>query len=420
MPVRPVDDAAGDPSAASNDDAPAVLANDELLGPGGKVDQDALYRLHESLEGDDAQVAVSFTLSRDRGKRLDRYLVDRVPFMSRTTMQRLIRERAVTVNGRVPKASMKLRIGDTVLVHLPPPPSTDIPAEDIPLAIVYEDADLVVIDKHDDIIVHPARGNRSGTIINGLAWHFRHRSGGELSPVGADDARPGVVHRLDRHTTGVMVAAKTETAHWRLGRQFEERSVEKRYLALVHGAVEPVADEIDLPIGAHPSDKHRYGVRFDAWGKAARTIYRVRECFQARAGREAADAYTLVEIELKTGRTHQIRVHLSHLGWPIAGDDLYGGRFLHAGELDPGLEPGSEDAARVVLRRQALHATLLAFDHPHDDPNEPGHEPDRRRFVVPVHADIRATILALRSGRGSRRVDPPGAELDLDEIVPPA
>ena len=132
-------------------------------------------------------------------------------------------EAAVTVNGRHPKASTKLRKGDVVDVVLPPPPSSDLPAEEIPINIIHEDPALLIIDKHDDIIVHPARGNQSGTIINGLAWHFQQSGSGSLSEVGAEQARPGVVHRLDRHTTGVMVVAKTETAHWRIGKQFEER-----------------------------------------------------------------------------------------------------------------------------------------------------------------------------------------------------
>ena len=183
----------------------------DAIGSGGAVDP-AL------LDTDDGPAHVQFTLARDLKKRLDRYLGDRIPWLSRTSLQRLVREGAVTVNGRTPKSSTTLRAGDVVDVILPPPPPSELPAEEIPLDILHEDADLIIINKQDDIIVHPARGNQSGTMINGLAFHLQSRGDG-LSPVGTEDARPGVVHRLDRHTTGVMVFAKSETAHWRLGRQ---------------------------------------------------------------------------------------------------------------------------------------------------------------------------------------------------------
>ncbi|MCI0365866.1 MAG: RluA family pseudouridine synthase, partial [Phycisphaerales bacterium] len=241
--------------------------NAKLIDAGGKVDREALFSLYEQSEeasGDDeTPVSVRFQLGRDLDKRLDKYLVDRVPFLSRTSLQQLIKEEAVTVNGRVPKASTRLHKGDVVVAMLPPPPSTEIQAQNIPLEVLYEDDDLIVINKADDIIVHPARGNKSGTIINALAWHFQHRSSGSLSKIGTEFARPGVVHRLDRHTTGVMVAAKSETAHWRLGKQFEARTTEKRYLAVVHGQLEPYADVIDLPLGKHPTIREKYAVRWD-------------------------------------------------------------------------------------------------------------------------------------------------------------
>jgi 23S rRNA pseudouridine1911/1915/1917 synthase len=368
--------------------------NDDLLSPGGKVDQQALYELYEQSEDDEQPATVRFQLSRDLNKRLDRYLVDRIPFLSRTSLQRLIREEAVTVNGRIPKASTRLRQGDLVVAVLPPPPSKEIPAEDMPLNVLYEDDDIIVLNKHDDIIVHPARGNLSGTIINGLAYHFRHRSGGELSSVGEELARPGVVHRLDRHTTGVMVAAKSDTAHWRLGRQFEQRRVEKRYLAVVHGRLEPYADVIDMPLGKHPTIKHKYAVRWDPTGKEAVTVYRVREVYED---------YSLVEVELKTGRTHQIRVHLSHLGYPLVGDDMYGGRHLTVGDITgpAGTAPGRDaDEANGIpslspraplISRQALHAALLGFTHPiTQKPVE---------FQAPPPQDMHLLIQLLRAHR---------------------
>ena len=316
------------------------------IGPGGAVDP-------SRYNNDDGPAHVSFTLSRDLNKRLDRYLGDRIPWLSRTSLQRLIAEQAVTVNGRPPKASTKVRQGDVVDVVLPPPPSSDLPAEEIPLDILHEDADLIILNKQDDIIVHPARGNQSGTLINGLAWHLR-TTGESLSDVGAELARPGVVHRLDRHTTGVMVVAKSETAHWRLGKQFEQRLTRKRYLAIVHGRVEPHTDVIDLPLGRHPTMKHCNAVRLDETGKESVTLYRVLEAWED---------FTLLEVELRTGRTHQIRVHLSHLGWPIAGDDLYGGRHVELRDIaSSGHTEG--DRRTKILGRQALHAALLGFTHP--------------------------------------------------------
>lgn len=379
---------------------------DELLGPGGKVDQQLLHELHAAGDDDDAPLAVRFVLTRDRDKRLDRYLVDRVPFLSRTSIQRLIREEAVTVNGRVPKASTKLRLGDEVVAVLPPPPSTDLPAEEIPLEVLHEDASLVLINKQDDIIVHPARGNLSGTMINGLAWRFRNVSGGELSTVGEEFARPGVVHRLDRHTTGAIVFAKTDTAHWRLGRQFELRTTEKRYLAVVHGRLEPFADLIDVPLGKHPTVRTKYAVRWDDTGKPSQTIYRVRELY---------DRFTLVELQLLTGRTHQIRVHLAHLGYPIVGDDIYGGRHLAAADLGgvrgiPALGLGPRDP---IITRQALHAALLGFDHP--DTGE------RMEFQAPVPPDLQRLVAALRAtSTHASRPGVSGARLDLERIFPAA
>jgi len=374
--------------------------NPDLIGPGGKVDQEALFELYEKSEqqsGDDeSPVTVRFELARDLEKRLDKYLVDRIPFLSRTSLQNLIREQAVTVNGRVPKPSTKLRLGDVVVAVLPPPPSTDIPAEDIPLDVLYEDDDLVVINKAADIIVHPARGNRSGTLINALAWHFQHRTSGGLSTVGQEFARPGVVHRLDRHTTGVMVAAKSDTAHWRLGKQFEHRQTEKRYLAVVHGRMEPNADVIDLPLGKHPTLREKYAVRWDQTGKPSVTIYRVRELY---------DDFTLVELELKTGRTHQIRVHLSHLGFPIVGDDIYGGRHLKFGDVWKG-SPNPED---WLIKRYALHAARLGFTHPMTE--------KPMLLEAPMHADMRELVRLLREHRFESAPRVAGAVIDLDRMM---
>ncbi|MCL4219747.1 MAG: RluA family pseudouridine synthase [Phycisphaerales bacterium] len=403
--------------------------SNRLILPGGKVDPEALREWYEraSAEGSDEEQlgTVRFELQRDVGSRLDRYLTSRVTFMSRTQLQRLIDEGGVTVNGRVGKASTKLRLNDVVEVVIPPPPSTEIQPEEMPLEVMFEDEHLIVLNKRADVIVHPARSELSGTLINGLAWHFQNVSGGALSGVGREFARPGVVHRLDRNTTGCIVFAKTDEAHWKLGRQFEMRSVDKRYLALVHGRVEPEGQVIDLPIGPHPSRekgyREKYVVRHDDLGKPSVTIARVRERYgeqveategpsgqvenaevneraerasmkgrlpggwgQAesaawlrRSGAPSPGRYTLVELELKTGRTHQIRVHLSHHGWAIVGDDMYGGRAL------------ADDRGATLIARQALHAALLSFEHPISG--------KAMTFVAPLPADLRASIDFLRS-----------------------
>ena len=374
---------------------------DDLIARGGKVDRERLFELYEQQTGDDEQpVSVTLRITRELNKRLDRYLVDRIPFLSRTSLQRLIREQAVTVNGLIPKPSTRLRAGDEIVAILPPPPSTEIPAQEIPLDVLFEDAHLVIVNKADDIIVHPARGNTSGTMINGLAWHFRNATSGALSSVGEELARPGVVHRLDRHTTGVMVFAKTETAHWRIARQFEKRTVEKRYLAVVHGQLETLADVIDVPLGKHPTAREKYAVRWDDTGKPSVTIYRVRERY---------DDFTLVELELKTGRTHQIRLHLSHLGYPIAGDDMYGGKHLSVADVAGAAGTADRSPRDPLLGRQALHAAVLGFRHPIS--KQP------MNFQAPLPTDLRDLITLLRT---HRYVDTPtvaGATIDLEKML---
>lgn len=369
---------------AADDEVQASLGG-ELLLPGGKVDPEAIQRLIDEARqraresgadsADEELSRVRFTLQRDLQTRLDRYLTSRITFMSRTQLQRLIESGGVTVNDRPAKPSTKLVLGDRVEVVVPPPPDKTIRPEQIPLDVLFEDEHIIVLNKQPDIIVHPARSELSGTMINALAWRFGNVSGGSLSGVGEEFARPGVVHRLDRNTTGCIVFAKDDEAHWKLGRQFEKRTVDKRYLALVHGHVEPDGQVIDLPIGPHPSRekgyREKYVVRHDDLGKPSVTICRVRERYEL-----AGQPYSLVELELKTGRTHQIRVHCSHNGWPIVGDDMYGGK--------PFPLPGGEPIAR-----QLLHAALLAFDHPISA--------QPMVFTAPLTPDMAAAIAALRA-----------------------
>lgn len=438
---------------------------DPLIGPGGKVDPGALFRAagatvpegeppagsvsappqipqEPEREGadDDGDIVVSqparkqivaFTLTRDLAKRLDRYLVDRITFLSRNKLQELIDAGLVTVNGRPGKASTKLRLGDTVEVLIDAPPSEDYPAQDIALDVLFEDEHMIVLNKSPDIIVHPARTHTQGTLINALAYHFRHRSrtGGGLSSVGGEFARPGVVHRLDRQTSGVIVFAKSDTAHWKLAEQFQRRSTDKRYVAFVHGRVEPLVDVIDEPIGPHPSRekgfREKQVVRHDHLGKPAVSVYRVLGRYLLGIGQaetptpkrrggwgtpsaidaRVEDAATIgrespwvsvVEVELKTGRTHQIRVHFQHRQHPLLADDMYDGRAL--------------SGAGPVIARVALHAAMLKIRHPiTGKPME---------FVAPLPTDLRSLLTSLRRWPGGDELDhPPGAVLSLDALM---
>ncbi len=379
-----------DQTNSEHDDRVSTSLGGDLIMPGGKVDPHAIASAIErarklaASKGEDGDELppllpeVTFTLQRDLNTRLDKYLTSRVTFMSRTQLQKLITDGGVTVNAKPAKSSTKLTLGDTVRMLVPPPPSKDILPEDIPLEVLFEDDHLLVVNKAADIIVHPARSENTGTMLGALAWHLKHNAG-KLSPLGDEFARPGVVHRLDRHTSGCIIFAKTEEAHWRLGKQFENRTVDKRYLAVVHGRVEPNVDVIDLPIGPHQNRTKGYReknvVRHDDAGKHAITICRVKERYHTPHMGEL----TLVELELKTGRTHQIRVHMSHLGWPIVGDDMYKGR--------PFTDPTTEE---IIIERQALHAALISFEHPI--------ERTPLTFTAPLRSELSSLIEHLRTG----------------------
>jgi 23S rRNA pseudouridine1911/1915/1917 synthase len=392
---------------------------------------------------------VTFNLQRDLQKRLDKYLTDRITFMSRSKLQDIIDGGGVLVNGRVAKCSTVLRVGDRVEVSVPPPPSEDFEPQDIPLDVLFEDEHLIVLNKGPDIIVHPARTHTHGTLINALAFHFRNRSpcGGGLSRVGIKHARPGVVHRLDRKTTGVIVFAKSDQAHWQLARQFMERTVEKRYLAIAQGRVRPAVEVVDLPIGPHPSREKGYRevqvVRHDELGKPAVTIWRVLAWYstsvdahpsprrapavpappvsgwkpplpattRALPGPPAGpDTWSLVEVELKTGRTHQIRLHLSHQGFPLAGDDMYGGRYFPLQDESEAAR-SRPDAGVRWFKRQALHAAVLAFRHPITGAP--------MRFTAPFPPDLSAVLARLRSMPVVVEDQPaPGATIALADLVP--
>ena len=275
------------------------------------------------------------------GERLDSFLAARVEGWSRARLHRLIEDADVLVNRETAKPSYRVRPADEIEIELTPSPSESFVPENIPIDVVYEDQDLIVINKPAGMVVHPAAGNPSGTLANALAFHFQ-----ELSTAGGV-ARPGIVHRLDKGTSGLMVVAKTEFAHEDLSNQFRAREVFKSYRALVHGQVEKRKGEIDQPIARDPRNRIRMAVV--RAGRPALSIYKVRESF---------DRFTLLDVELKTGRTHQIRVHLASMKHPVVGDDVYG-----AGR-DKTIADVEIKRSVAKLSRQFLHAAQLGFRQP--------------------------------------------------------
>lgn len=269
------------------------------------------------------------------GQRLDVALAALESGLSRAQIRRLIESGDVRVSGARVKPAHKLRPGERIEGSVPDPDESDLAAEPIPLEIVYEDADVIVVDKPAGMVVHPAAGVRSGTLVNALLHHCR-----ELSGVGGV-RRPGIVHRLDRGTSGLLVVAGNDAAHRSLAEQFKAHTIEREYLALVRGQPGEQRGSIDAPIGRHPSDRKRFSTRSRGTARAAVTHWAVE-----RRLREL----TLLRVRLETGRTHQIRVHLASVGLPVAGDPVYGG--------------GRKVARELGLERQALHAALLGFEHP--------------------------------------------------------
>jgi 23S rRNA pseudouridine1911/1915/1917 synthase len=279
----------------------------------------------------------------DAGKRLDQLLAARLPQLSRSRIQALIEEGNVAVAGASAKASLRARDGWRIEVRIPAPRKSSLVAEDIPLPVLYEDEHLLVIDKPAGVVVHPGAGVRSGTVVHGLLAKVRGLSG-----IGGEE-RPGIVHRLDKDTSGCLVVAKTEPALRGLQASFKARSVEKRYRALVHGNP-PEQDTLDTFFGRHPVDRKRFSSKVRA-GRRAITSFRVIE---------RAASVALLDVELQTGRTHQIRAHLADAGWPLLGDALYGGVRREARLA----RDAPARLAAQALGRQALHAFVLGFDHP--------------------------------------------------------
>ena len=284
---------------------------------------------------------VTFKISADEaGTRLDAYLASQIEGWSRARLQRLIENEDVLVNGKSSKPSYKIREHDEVEVELIAPAADAFVPENIPIDIVYEDNTLVVVNKPAGLVVHPAAGMPSGTLANALAYHFQQLPAGT-------GVRPGLVHRLDRDTSGLLVVAKTDSALENLSDQFRDRTVYKSYVALVHGRLAASSGKIDQPLARDPSNRTRMAVV--RGGRNALTLYRVRRGF---------DRFTLLDVELKTGRTHQIRVHLAWLKHPVVGDETYG-----AGR-DNTIQDTRLRARVRSLNRQFLHAEKLGFTHP--------------------------------------------------------
>ncbi|MHC4192801.1 MAG: RluA family pseudouridine synthase [Planctomycetota bacterium] len=304
-------------------------------------------------------------------RRIDKYLHGRFSNLSRRFIQDAIKAGSVRVNGKPVKPSFKLTPHDNIELTFPEMPSKEILPEDIPLDIVYEDQDIIVLNKQADMIVHPARGNTHGTLVNALAFYSDKLSSG------TGEFRPGIVHRLDRNTTGAMVVAKNDTAQWRVAKQFERRQIMKSYLAVVHGTPELTADRISAPLGVHPRIREKYAIRPDV-GKEAITFYEVLESFRG---------FSLLRLNPKTGRTHQIRVHLSYIKHPIVGDDMYGGKLIYPWQLQD-TEPAAQDP---VITRCALHASTLEFKHPRTN--------EALKFEAPLPKDMQVLLDMLREYR---------------------
>jgi 23S rRNA pseudouridine1911/1915/1917 synthase len=308
----------------------------------------------------------------DAGTRLDAFLAKSLPRHSRMQLRRVIGAGGVTVDGQGTKVAYRLTEGERVSIVLPEMSPAGPNPEYRPLDILYEDEYLIAVNKAPAMVVHPARGHWSGTLAGALAFHFK-----TLSAVGGP-TRPGIVHRLDRDTSGVIVVAKTDPVHFALAEQFADRTTEKEYFAIAAGVPDRDRDQINQPIGAHPHHREKMAIRVDhETSRDASTFYEVIERFKG---------FAAVRVLPKTGRTHQIRVHLAHAGFPVLCDRLYGSRA----EITRG-EIRRTDDATVVLGRQALHARRIKLLHPHTrEPIE---------FVAPLPADLEGLLAELRQYR---------------------
>lgn len=280
-------------------------------------------------------------------RRIDKYLQGRFSNLSRAMIQRAIKAGQVKVNDTAVKPSQKINPGDIVQLRVPETPSREIEPEDIPLSVIHEDDDLIIINKQPGIIVHPARGNLSGTLVNALVHYSANLS------TGLGEFRPGIVHRLDRNTSGVMIVTKNDTAQWKVAKQFEHRTTKKTYLAIVHGTPELSADRISAPLGIHPKIREKYAIRPDI-GKEAITTYHVLQAFRG---------FSYMQLSPHTGRTHQLRVHMNYIRHPIVADDMYGGKLVYPWQL----KDLPQQTEEPIIKRTALHAHSIEFRHPATD-----------------------------------------------------
>lgn len=292
------------------------------------------------------------------GGRIDAWLAGRVGEYSRTYFQKLVENGSVTVNGAAVKTNHRLKEGDAVRIVIPAPERLDVCAENIRLDILYEDDDVVVVNKPRGMVVHPAAGNYSGTLVNALMEHCR----GSLSDINGV-IRPGIVHRIDKDTSGVLVVAKNNSAHEKLSERLKEHDIQRVYIAVAEGVIREDSGKIDAPVGRHPVERKKMSVNTKT-GRRAVTHFRVLERFTGA---------TLVELKLETGRTHQIRVHMSFIGHPLLGDTVYGRKRQAAG-----------------IKGQALHARLLGFVHPGTG--------EYMEFAAEPPEDFRQLVERLRTG----------------------
>ncbi len=357
----------------ANADSIEELPLDETESMPAALDSDESAEEHRNFE---------FVVTEEHsGKRVDLVLALLLDNYSRVFLRRIVMEDKVCVNGKAVKPAFKVFTGHLVTVNLLPPPPKDGPIpENIPLDVLFEDDCFVIINKFPGMVVHPAKGHWSGTLTAALAYHFQ-----QLSDAGGA-TRPGIVHRLDRDTSGVIVIAKTNEVHFKLCAQFESREVNKTYMAIVAGSLDRERDRIIQPIGNHPYQRDKMAIR--AGHHSSRDAETYFEVIQRFPG------YAYLKVQPKTGRTHQIRLHLAHIGCPVLCDRLYGGHAsVQRSQLQRrqvrGLPPLESDS-EIVLKRQALHAAKLEFDHPKTG--------ERMSFEAPLPADMQHTLDILASG----------------------